>query len=240
MTWFNRMALRTLLPSCLANPTFNTDSLVPSTDLNSLNKVPCAPGTAVATCADFATCASGCIDMYSVMAGSTSLADFQAKFATRYSATASCVTDITAQFTTNYNNWYVPRVDATNGIPSVKTRWDAGAKVSIAGVVTDHPPLEIKINTVLNTYGTLVPQLASANTGIFAGLDCTVLGEDFQLIKNAVCVKAFNSLYLSFVIVSIVSYLLIPVIVLFVLARKDEVDPAPVVAMNPNETGAIQ
>lgn len=158
------------------------------------------------------------------MAASFNLADFQSQIMMRYFSTPSCASDLKAQFTANYNNWYVPRVDTTNGIPSVQARWNAGAKVTTASVMTNLPSLTIKINTVLNTYGSLVAQLINPNTGIFAGLDCTVIGEDFELAKNAVCVKVFNSLYVSFELVSIVSYLLIPVTVLFVLARKDEVE----------------
>lgn len=228
MEWFTRIAARTLIPSCLADPTFTTDSLVPSTDLNSLTKIPCATGTSPIACADFATCATGCIDMYSVMAASASLADFQAKFAARYAATPACVTDITAQFSTNYNNWYAPRVDPTNGIPSVKTRWDGGTKTNVNDVVTNLPSLAHNLSTILNNSG-IAPLLADAATGIFAGLDTTAIGEDIELVKSAVCVKAFNSLYLSFVLVGISSFFLLPVICMFAMAKKD----IPIIVLPP-------
>lgn len=154
--------------------------------------------------------------------------DLQTKISTRYAATLNCVTEITAQFMINYNNWYVPRVDATNGIPSIKTRWDGGTKAKVDDVISGLPPLINTINTTLGLFRETVSSMGNAATGIAAGLDCAVLREDFELVKNVVCMRTFNYLNLSFVLVSTTSYLLIVVIWLFVRGRKDNTNiPQP-------------
>ena len=77
LAWFERTAQRTISAACLFNSIYTQDSLVPSTDINSLAAIPCAPGTSVVSaCTNFGstlTCPSGCINMYNVMSAAGSL-----------------------------------------------------------------------------------------------------------------------------------------------------------------------
>lgn len=115
-TWFRAVANGSIPDSCYSNPTFLADSLVPSLNPVSLALFPCDSSTQPVACDDFATCASGCIDMYDVMVKSGSSAAFLQKISQRYSATPACVSDLSAMFSINYNNWFVPRTDPNSGI----------------------------------------------------------------------------------------------------------------------------
>lgn len=228
LAWFERTAQRTISAACLFNSIYTQDSLVPSTDINSLAAIPCAPGTSVVSaCTNFGstlTCPSGCINMYNVMSAAGSLTAFMGQIATRYAATPSCISDLTSQFTTNYNNWHVPRVDPTNGIASVKSRWNSGLKSTVGGMITDMAALTTNLTQILNNAGSLVPTLASTTVGLLAGLNCTLFGEDIQLIKNAVCSTAFNSIYASFVFISVEAYMLVVILIVFALIRKSDIE----------------
>lgn len=130
--WFRGIANRVIPESCLANPVYQADSLVPSFG-PSLVRIPCA--ASMVQCDDFANCASGCINMNDVMTASASLDSLLSKIAQRYAATPACINDLSEQFAVNYQNWFAPRTNPNTGIASIQDRWltTTNSKLDILG-----------------------------------------------------------------------------------------------------------
>jgi hypothetical protein len=141
LSWFNAIANRSRPTSCGTDPTFLVDSLVPNTNSNSTTYVACASGTTIDnTCTTLTGCTTGaCINMYNIMSHAANLAGLTSEFSSRY-ATGTCGADLATDFTDNYNNWYLKRIDTSTGIAAVQSRWTSGAYANINTVVTTTMP----------------------------------------------------------------------------------------------------
>jgi hypothetical protein len=68
-----------------------------------------------------------------------------------------------------------------------------------AFLATPSGPLE-NINTQLSSIKTAIPtisDLIDPTKGVFAGMNCSLLGEDFTRIKNVMCGNFFSMIYLN-------------------------------------------
>jgi hypothetical protein len=208
LNWFEAVASRSRPSSCVTNTYFMDDSLVPSTDSLSRAIIACASGTIVDTFTTLSSCgAATCINMYSIMSNAPDLAGVQLQLATRYSG--SCGTILSSEFATNYNDWYMPRVNVTYGITSVKNRWQIGAYSSISNIVTG---LGIVSPQMINTFNILnnsISRLIDPTYSMAAGINCLLIGKDLITTKNTLGVSLFNSLYYLFITMGTASFALL-------------------------------
>ncbi len=61
-------------------------------------------------------------------------------------------------------------------------------------------------NTVKTNLNTAVDSVTNPTTGMIAGLNCKLFGEDFIRINNSLCVSMFNVFYSSRLILGVASY----------------------------------
>lgn len=207
LAWLQGLASQALPTACVGDPAFTVDSLVPSTASSSLAIVPCGGGKSVVACADFATCAPGCIDLNSVMLSAGSLATFQSKISTRYAAAAAgCLTAINNDLSTYYTNWFSPMTNTASGIGYVgTTTWPAASTV-ITGVLTGLPPVKTQLSTILNALEATAPKITDPINGLQGGLNCLMIGEDLQRIRDTLCINVFNGLFVSLVTVGLSAF----------------------------------
>lgn len=212
MNWFQGLANRTVPPSCTTDSKFLQDSLVPSTTNRSL----CAAGTAVVDCTDFSTCASGCINMYRVMTNAGNLATFQSQIGNRYGA--ACAADLSAQLTTVYNNWHIKRTDISNGIGSVSNNWATKSRLDLSWLEANITATRTNLKTVIgNDFITDMSRLLDPTTGM-VGVNCTLVADDLQLVKDTVCINLVNALSKEFGVVAAGSNILMLFLGLVVIA----------------------
>jgi hypothetical protein len=137
------------------------------------------------------------------------LTEFQSQITTRY--TGSCGSGIQNEFSVNYNNWYLPRVDPNFGITSVLNRWLAagGANSAISNIAAELSIVSPNMAATFNTLNNSISNLVDPTYGMVAGVNCLLIGEDLITTKNTVCVSLFNSLYYLFITIGTASFALL-------------------------------
>lgn len=213
LDWLKGLANQTLPTACAGDSVFTLDSLVPSTDPASLSIVPCAPGKSVVTCTGTPptmSCPNGCLDLNSIMLAAGSLANFQAIIGVRYAtANAPCQAALLTDLATYYNQWYTPMSSTSTGIASVLARWTAAASPTITAVTTDLSPVKSGLVTALDALNANVTKISDPVNGLQGGVNCLLLADDLQRIRDTVCINLFNALFVSLLTVGVSSFSLL-------------------------------
>lgn len=112
----------------------------------------------------------------------------------RYTTAGACGTWAT-DMNNLWNNYY--DVKKTNYAP-IRTRM-ANTKAQYNTPTTGYHARISSVGTsftnIINTLETVVSSVVDPNSGMIAGLNCLLLGEDMNLLANATCTKFFNTFY---------------------------------------------
>ena len=107
----------------------------------------------------------------------------------------ACGTSMAQTLGQLYTNWHVHRTDEVNGIRGVKQRLKFGALANIDAI--EHTIQEVRFNFTRNIREIryLLNNVSDKKVGMLVGLNCKVLMEEGLHLKDAICVKCFNTLY---------------------------------------------
>jgi hypothetical protein len=209
---FKSIANRTKYSGC-SGTNFDTDSLVPNTDALAVADIPCASGTTAVSCNSFATCSTGCLNLYTIFKnydGAGGSGVLETDLNSRYTTLSNdCRTSIKADIKQMYTNWHVPRVSTSSGIPWVEARYNSTVKNDINNIVNSMTSLKPKMGTTFNNLNSTLNTLLDPTYGLIAGINCLLMGEDLVLTKNSLCVSMFNSFFFLFVTIGTASFALL-------------------------------
>lgn len=206
--------------SCINDVKFQQDSIVPSTEINSLALIPCGGNTKVVHCSSFATCPAGCLDLIKIMTAAASGTAIQNDIITRY-PTAQCATDLSTQILANYNNWHLKRMDPSTGVPSVTANWQT-TKTSIINTLNGLSDASDSIGKSIAAWPDNIPAILNQTNGLIAGMSCVSLAEDLKLLKNNFCVYSANNVDAQFNSLLVIWVLMIPFLWFYVILLRKE------------------
>jgi hypothetical protein len=108
-----------------------------------------------------------------VMSGVANLAALTTAISSRYSV-AGCISALQTDFTNNYNNWYLPRINAGTGIQSILTKW--GTYTEFTSIETQMTSISSTMASTFTTLNGSINSLVDPTYGMVAGVNCLLIG----------------------------------------------------------------
>ena len=190
------------------NAPFTTDSWVPSNNQNaSYNPIACQVSngnvgdttTCTATLTNGVGTCGGCMDTTKLSTMITT-GNILTQLNTRYGATCTFnakMNNIWANFYDLRNTALGPTASAGVGSGVLRRASDVEAEIistSAGGVFFTIDALSAKFISI-NTAMTAISTLTDPTTGLVAGLNCALFGEDFIRLKDVLCSSMYTNMY---------------------------------------------
>ena len=176
----------------------NGDSWVPTKnlvdcELNRFSQPVCT------NLADFMVCPAGCYEMYWELtdpAGDSGA--YQSHLSARYGNPCNYVNYITDL----HQQWTLPRVTKMQTVTSNL----AAIQTTVLSYDTSMKTIQASLNSFKSNLETNFNSETNLTSGSFNGLDCRVVGETIQEMRDSFCVGFLYSLNYNFIMLTIISY----------------------------------
>lgn len=125
-----------------------------------------------------------------LVSGAAQSTDINARYGT-VGACGTWATDMNRLWTNYYNVKKTQYTPVRNRMAATKTQYTTATtgyhdRISTVGS---------SFTTIINTLQTVVSSVVDPTSGMIAGLNCLLLGEDMNMLANATCTKFFNTFY---------------------------------------------